>query len=63
MLNVYSKIWKLFNQHEKKRAILLLILMNIMAIFEVLGVVSIMPFLSLLVNEYSIHTNQFLFYI
>ena len=63
MLNVYSKIWKLFNQHEKKRAILLLILMNIMAIFEVLGVGSIMPFLSVLGNQDSIHTNQYLFYI
>ncbi len=62
MLNVYSKIWKLFNQHEKKRALLLLLLMNIMAISEVLGVGSIMPFLSVLGNQETIHTNQYLFY-
>ena len=62
MLNVYSKIWKLFNQHERKRAILLLLLMNIMAFFEVLGVGSIMPFLSVLGNQESIQTNQYLFY-
>ena len=62
MLNVYSKIWKLFNQHERKRAILLLLLMNVMAFFEVLGVGSIMPFLSVLGNQESIQTNQYLFY-
>lgn len=62
MLTVYGKIWKLFNQHEKKRAILLLVLMNIMAFFEVLGVGSIMPFLSVLGNQDSIQTNQYLFY-
>ena len=62
MITVYKKIWFILTKHEKKRAILLLFLMIIMAIFEVLGVGSIMPFLSVLGNQESIHTNKYLFY-
>jgi len=63
MLNIYRKIWKLFNLHEKKRAILLVVLMNITAFFEVLGVGSIVPFLSVLGNQDSIQTNEYLSYV
>lgn len=62
MIAVYKKIWFILTKHEKKRALLLLFLMIIMAIFEVLGVGSIMPFLSVLGNQESIHTNKYLFY-
>uniref|UniRef100_UPI00404730FB ABC transporter ATP-binding protein n=1 Tax=Aliarcobacter sp. TaxID=2321116 RepID=UPI00404730FB len=60
MLILYKKIWLLFDNHEKKRAILLILLMIVMAFFEVLGVGSIMPFLSVLANPESIETNEYL---
>jgi ATP-binding cassette, subfamily B, bacterial PglK len=63
MIQVYKKIWLLFNKHEKKRAILVLFLMIIMAFLEVLGVSSILPFLAVLGNPEIIETNKYLFYL
>ncbi len=60
MIDIYKKIWTLLNSHEKNRAILLLLLMILMAFFEVLGVGSIMPFLSVLGNPETIETNEYL---
>lgn len=60
MIENYQKIWILLNSHEKRRAILLLLLMVLMAFFEVLGVGSIMPFLSVLGNPEVIETNKYL---
>lgn len=60
MLTLYKKIWLLLDNHEKKRTILLVLLMIVMAFFEVLGVGSIMPFLSVLANPESIITNKYL---
>jgi len=60
MIKIYKKIWLLFNSYEKKRAMLLLFLMIIMAFFEVLGIGSIMPFLSVLGNPETITTNRYL---
>ncbi|MBN2964215.1 ABC transporter ATP-binding protein [Sulfurospirillum sp. T05] len=60
MTDIYKKIWTLLTSHEKKRALLLLFLMILMAFLEVLGVGSIMPFLSVLGNPESIETNSYL---
>ena len=60
MIDIYKKIWTLLNPHEKKRAMLLLFLMILMAFLEVLGVGSIMPFLSVLGNPETIETNKYL---
>lgn len=60
MINLYKKIWFLFDYNEKKRVVLLFLLMIIMAFFEVLGVGSIMPFLSVLGNPETIETNKYL---
>jgi len=60
MINLYKKIWILLSSHEKNRAMLLLFLMILMAFLEVLGVGSIMPFLSVLGNPESIETNSYL---
>lgn len=60
MINTYKKLWELFDSHEKKRSLQLLFLMLIMAITEVIGVGSIMPFLSVLGNPEVIETNQYL---
>lgn len=61
MITIYKKIWFVLTTHEKKRALLLFFLMITMAIFEVLGVGSVMPFLSVLGNQDSIQTNEYLF--
>lgn len=61
MIEIYKKIWFILTTHEKKRALLLFFLMITMAIFEVLGVGSVMPFLSVLGNQDSIQTNEYLF--
>ena len=60
MIENYKKIWILLNSHEKRRALLLLLLMVLMAFLEVLGVGSIMPFLSVLGNPEVIETNKYL---
>lgn len=63
MLELFKKIWILLSLHERKRAILLLLLMIAMALLEVLGISSIMPFLAVLGNPEVIHTNQYLSYL
>ncbi|MGD9554575.1 MAG: ABC transporter ATP-binding protein [Arcobacteraceae bacterium] len=60
MIQTYKKICQLLSNHERKRAIQLLIIMILMAFFEVLGVGSIMPFLSVLGNPEVIETNEYL---
>lgn len=60
MIDIYKKIWFLLNPHEKKRAMQLLFLMILMAFLEVLGVGSIMPFLSVLGSPETIETNEYL---
>ena len=60
MIDIYKKIWILLDSHEKKRALQLLFLMILMAFLEVLGVGSIMPFLSVLGNPETIETNKYL---
>ena len=60
MIKIFKKIWTLFNKDEKKKAILLLFLMILMAFLEVLGIGSIMPFLSVLGEPETIETNKYL---
>lgn len=59
MKGTLSKIWALFLPSEKRRALLMLGLVTLMAAAETLGVLSIMPFLSVLarpgiVNEHPV---------
>lgn len=60
MIDTYNKIWILLNARERKRSVQLLTIMILMAFFEVLGVGSIMPFLSVLGNPQVIESNQYL---
>jgi ABC-type bacteriocin/lantibiotic exporter with double-glycine peptidase domain len=62
MIKVYKKIWKLFSSHERKRAIIVLFLMILMAMFEVVGVGSVMPFLAVLGDPDIIQRNEYLTY-
>ena len=63
MIQTYKKIWQLLSIHERKRAVQLLIIMILMAFFEVLGIGSIMPFLSVLGSPDTIESNEYLSYI
>jgi ATP-binding cassette, subfamily B, bacterial PglK len=56
----FKKMFELLSLQEKKRALLLLILTFIMAILDMLGVASILPFISVLSNPKIIETNIYL---
>jgi len=55
-----AKIWALFTPTEKRKAIWVLLLVVLMAAAETLGVISIMPFLSVLGRPAIIHENHIL---
>lgn len=57
-MQTFSKILSILTLHEKKRAILLLILILCTAFVDVLGVASVMPFVALLTNPNMIVTNS-----
>jgi ATP-binding cassette, subfamily B, bacterial PglK len=54
------KIYKLLSSQEQKRVGILMILILIMSIFDMLGIVSIYPFLVVLTNPELIQTNNVL---
>jgi len=56
----FIKMFQLLNLYEKKRALFLLILTLIMAILDMIGVASILPFISVLSNPQIIETNVYL---
>lgn len=59
-MQTFKKILFLLSHHERKQAILLLILVVIMALLDLIGVASILPFMSVLSNPEIIETNKFL---
>ena len=59
-MHTLKKLLYLLSSQEKKQAILLLGVIILMAIFEMIGVVSIMPFMAVLMNPELIETNIFL---
>ena len=59
-MSLIFKLYNLLNQREKKKAFLLILMILIMAILETAGVVSILPFLTILSNPELIETNKFL---
>ena len=61
MLNNLNRI-NLLLSHQEKRKFLILILVSIFsAIFEVVGVVSILPFMEMLMDDSYIHNNALIF--
>ncbi|MBS0200384.1 MAG: ABC transporter ATP-binding protein [Proteobacteria bacterium] len=52
-----TKIWTLFTHAEKRKAVWMLVLVILMAAAETIGVLSIMPFLSVLGRPAVIHEN------
>ncbi len=60
MINDLKKIWAIFTPPERRQSIWMLVLVVLMAMAETLGVLSIMPFLSVLARPAVIHENAFL---
>ncbi|WP_319409924.1 ABC transporter ATP-binding protein [uncultured Desulfosarcina sp.] len=60
MIDTYRKIRDLLDTRERRNALLLLCLILIMGLLEVLGVASIMPFISVASNPEIIHSNKYL---
>jgi ABC-type multidrug transport system fused ATPase/permease subunit len=62
-MGIIRKVIDLLNYKEKKRAFLLFFLIFVMALFDMLGVASILPFIAVLSNPQIIETNNFLNYL
>ena len=56
-MQIFKKLLFLLTPHERKRAGLLLIMIFIMAILDMIGVASILPFMAVLTNPGLIETN------
>ena len=61
-MSIFKKIYFLLNTYEKKRAVLLIIMILIMAILDMAGVASVLPFMAVLTNPSLIETNFILKY-
>ncbi|MEW9571158.1 ABC transporter ATP-binding protein [Rhodanobacter sp. Si-c] len=60
MIADLKKIWTVFTPSERRKAVWMLVLVILMAMAETLGVISIMPFLSVLGRPAIIHDNPLL---
>ncbi len=59
-MNTFNKLMYLLSKHERTRATLLLLMILIMAVIDMLGVASILPFMAVLMNPEIIETNSIL---
>ena len=59
-MQILKKILFLLTPHERKRAFLLLIMILLMALLDMVGVASILPFMSVLTNPSLVETNYIL---
>lgn len=60
MLQVYRKLYLLLDRREKRLAGFVLLLLVMVAFFQVLGVASVLPFIGVLANPDVIENNQYL---
>lgn len=60
MLANLKKLWSILNVQEKRKSVVMLMLITLMALAEAGGVVSIMPFLAVLARPEVIFENQYL---
>ena len=59
-MDTLKKIFLLLDNNERKHASLLIIMITIMALLDMIGVASILPFMAVLTNPGIIETNIFL---
>lgn len=60
MLDTYIKLFEILTRGERKRAILVFLLMLVVALLETAGVASVLPFISVLSDPESVQRNPFL---
>lgn len=60
MLATYRKALELLTPREKRRGLLVLAIVTVMAVLEVAGVASVMPFLSVMGNPKAVESNEIL---
>ena len=60
MINTFKKILYLLTPHERRHAGLLLLMIFIMALIDMIGVASILPFIAVLTNPSLVETNSIL---
>ena len=58
MIETYRLLWQLLSPTEKRRFVLILIMVAFMAVFEAVGVAMLLPFLQVLAKPESIQTNS-----
>jgi ATP-binding cassette, subfamily B, bacterial PglK len=61
MLETYRKLYGVLDKREKRVALFVLALMLFVALFETIGVASIMPFIAVLANPEIVETNAYLY--
>lgn len=54
---IFKKLLFLLNPNERKRAVLLLLMITVMAFLDTIGIASILPFIAVLTNPNLIETN------
>lgn len=59
-MQIFKKLLFLLSRAERKKAALLLFMILIMALLDMIGVASILPFMAVLTNPDVIDTNPFL---
>ena len=60
MISIITKLLDLITAQEKKEVLFFIFMSIIMAIFDVIGVASIMPFMAVLSNPSMVDTNPIL---
>ncbi len=60
MLKLYKQIWLLLLPSERREAGVLMVLVVAMSLLQLIGVASVMPFLSVAANPTSVETNAYL---
>ena len=56
-MHIYKKIFLILTPHERYKACLLLFLITITSFLEMLGVASILPFMTVLTNPEAVNSN------
>jgi ATP-binding cassette, subfamily B, bacterial PglK len=60
---ILKKLFYLFNKREKRRFILILIIALFMGLFQTLSVLSILPFMNLLLHPDNVNNNHYLYWL
>jgi ATP-binding cassette, subfamily B, bacterial PglK len=60
MFDTYRKLYDILDSRERKLALLVFVLMFMVALFEAVGVASIMPFMAVLANPEVVESNRYL---